>query len=64
MDWYVKEGVLQIHTTEKGVFLYPLPNLPSSLHTKLVFFDRFVEPLEVQDWPKLARAASLGHSKI
>ena len=49
MDWYMKECVLQVHATEKGVLLDPVPNLLNSFHAKLVLLDRLVEPLEVQD---------------
>ena len=60
----VKESILQIHTTELGIFLDPLTNLLKALHAKLVLLDRLVELFKVQDWSELARAMSLGHSKV
>ena len=64
MNWDMKEGVLQVHATKIGVLLDPVPNLLNTLHAKLVFLDCLVEPLKVQDWPKLARTTGLGHSKV
>ena len=59
----VKESILQVHTTEVGILLDPVTNLPKALHAKLVLLNRFVELLKVQDWPKLARTAALATAK-
>ena len=60
----MKEGILQVYSTEESILLDPSLNLLKAFHAKFVFLDRLVEFLKVKNRSELGRTTGFGYSKV